>query len=162
MAVIFFDIDGVLNRTDRKPSKKARVVEPQLLERFKKLLNETEATVVLTSTWRHDPEGLRDARRLDIPFDDVLPDLRPQSRAKEVEAWLHGHEHSGRIAIIDDDDDGYGSFPLFQPDPTEGLTDEVTKAVLLYLRGERNRDLRRSIFVRIFQTFRSAITGHRG
>ncbi len=138
------------------------MVEPQLLERFKKLLNETEATAVVASTWRHNPEAMRDARRLDIPFDDVLPDLRPQSRAKEVEAWLHGHAHSGRFAIIDDDDDGYGSFPLFQPDPTEGLTDEVARAVLLYLRGERNRDLRRSIFVRMFQRCQSLILGHRG
>ncbi len=162
MAVIFFDIDGVLNRTDRKPSKKARVVEPDLLGRFKQLVEKADATVVLASTWRHDPEALLKSRQLGIPFDDVLPDLRPQSRGKEVEAWLQAHHSSGRIAILDDDDDGYGDFPLFQPNPRKGLTPDVADAVLSYLRGERNRDYRRSILIRVFQTIRTMIVGHRG
>jgi hypothetical protein len=162
MAVIFLDIDGVLNRTDRKPSRKARVVEPELLARFKELVDASGATVVLASTWRHDSAALQHARQLDIPFNDVLPDLRPQSRAKEVETWLHTHGHSGRIAVLDDDDDGYGELPLFQPNPREGLTPEVADAVLSYFNGERDKDLRRSVFVRLLQTLRTLLTGHRG
>ena len=162
MAVIFLDIDGVLNRTDRKPSKKARVVEPELLARFKELVDASGATVVLASTWRHDPGALQDARRLGIPFNDVLPDLRPDSRAKEVEVWLRTHGHSGRIAIIDDDDDGYGRLPLFQPSPTQGLTPKVADAVLSYLNGARNTDLRRSAFIRVLQCVQTLVTGHRG
>jgi len=162
MAVIFLDIDGVLNRTDRKPSKQARVVEPELLARFKELVDASGATVVLASTWRHDPSGLETARCLGIPFDDVLPDLRPQSRAKEVEAWLHTHGHSGRFAVLDDDDDGYGKLPLFQPNPREGLTPEVADAILSYFNGTRDKDLRRSVFVRMLQACCTLFAGHRG
>jgi hypothetical protein len=162
MAVIFLDIDGVLNRSNRKPSRETRVVEPELLARFKELVDASGATVVLASTWRHDPDALKDARRLGIPFNHVLPDLRPQSRAKEVEAWLRTHGHSGRIAVLDDDDDGYGGFPLFQPNPRKGLTPQVADAVLAYLNGTRQKDLRRSIFVRMAQSLRSLLLGHRG
>jgi HAD domain in Swiss Army Knife RNA repair proteins len=162
MAVIFLDIDGVLNRSDEKPSKKARVIAAELLARFKELVDASGATVVLASTWRHDPSALETARRLGIPFNDVLPDLRPKSRATEVEAWLRTHGHSGRIAILDDDDDGYGDFPLFQPSPTEGLTPEVADAVLSFLNGTRDKDLRRSVFVRFLQRARTFVTGHRG
>jgi hypothetical protein len=162
MAVIFLDIDGVLNRTNEKPSKKARVVAPELLAQFKELIDASGATVVLASTWRHDADALQKARELSIPFDDVLPDLRPQSRAKEVEAWLDAHGHSGRIAILDDDDDGYGDLPLFQPNPREGLTPEVADALLSYLNGARDKDLRRNVFVRVLQRLRTLVTGHRG
>lgn len=162
MAVIFLDIDGVLNRADRKPSETARVVERDLLARFKALVRASKATVVLASTWRHNSEGLQDARRLGIPFDHVLPDLRPQSRGAEIEAWLNAHASTDRFAIIDDDDDGYRDFPLFQPNPTQGLTPEVADAVLSYLRGERTRDLRRNFMIRVLQSLRSLIAGHRG
>jgi hypothetical protein len=162
MAVIFLDIDGVLNQTNQKPFKKARVVEPELLARFNELVDASGATVVLASTWRHDPGALQHARQLGIPFNDVLPDLRPQSRAKEVEAWLRTHGHSGRIAVLDDDDDGYGELPLFQPNPQEGLTPEVADAVLSYFNGTRDKDLRRNVFVRLLQTLRTFLTGHRG
>lgn len=162
MAVIFLDIDGVLNRTDRKPSRKARVVEPELLARLNELVRASDATVVLASTWRHNPEALQEARRLHVPFEHVLPDLRPQSRAAEIEAWLNAHASAGRIAIIDDDDDGYGRFPLFQPNPRKGLTPEVADAVLAYLKGERNRDLRRNVLIRMLQSLRSLVAGHRG
>jgi hypothetical protein len=162
MAVIFLDIDGVLNRTNQKPSKKARVVEPELLARFKEIVDASGATVVLASTWRHERDALQEARRLGIPFNDVLPDLRPDSRAKEVEVWLQTHGHSGRIAIIDDDDDGYGRLPLFQPSPAKGLTLKVADAVLSYLDGTRSTDLRRNVFIRLLQHLRSLVAGHRG
>jgi hypothetical protein len=54
MKVIFLDIDGVLNTTATpKPANDSRVVDPMLLARFRKLLFDTDAEVVLSSTWRH-------------------------------------------------------------------------------------------------------------
>jgi hypothetical protein len=85
MKVIFLDIDGVLNTTSsRKPSKDAKVIEPALLRRFRSLVADTGALTVLSSTWRHEPDGLACARSLGLPFGDVLPDLRPRPRNEEI------------------------------------------------------------------------------
>ena len=62
--------------------------------------------------------------KIEIPFEDVLPDLRPCSRGKEVKAWLTIHSNVERFAIIDDDDDEYENMPLFQPNPYQGLSDD--------------------------------------
>jgi hypothetical protein len=85
-----------------------------------------------------------------------------RARLHMVEAWLHAHGHSGPIAVLDDDDDGYGDLPLFQPNSREGLTPEVADAVLSYFNGKRHKDLRRSVFVRMLQSLRTLLTGHRG
>jgi HAD domain in Swiss Army Knife RNA repair proteins len=164
MGVIFLDIDGVLNRTTRISTDRCRVVDADLLNRLKDLVSKTGAKLVLTSTWRHDQKGLQSARDLGIPFDDVAPDLRPQSRGAEVNMWLRTHSAiaAGRFAVLDDDDDGYGKLPLFQTDPTQGLTPEVATALSDYLMGHRTRDLRRSRFVRCCQWLRSLVAGHRG
>jgi hypothetical protein len=162
MPVIFLDIDGVLNRTGWFTKSRQRVVDKDLLTTFKALIEETDAQVVLASTWRHDPGGIAAARQLGIPFDDILPDLRPKSRGDEVRQWLAVHPNSGRFAVIDDDDDGYGSMPLFQPNPRHGLTPKVAAAAAAYLKGESDRDLRRTFVMRVVETIRSLVFGHRG
>lgn len=158
--VIFLDIDGVLNRTQSKSAK--RHVDRDLLSRFERLVTITNSRVVLASTWRHNAEGLADARRLGVPFDDVLPDLRPQSRGREVETWLAQHPQTKRFAIIDDEDDGYGKLPLFQPNPKIGLTSQLTDAVQAYLCGKRDRDMRRNPLLLFCQSVCFSITGHKG
>jgi len=158
-AVIFLDIDGVLNRNT---NGRERGVDRDLLARFQRLVATTNSRVVLASTWRHDPNGLADARRLKIPFDDVLPDLRPQSRGKEIEAWLANHSETKRFLIIDDEDDAYRNYPLFQPPPTKGLTAQLATGVEAYLKGERRRDMRRSFISRACEAVRFAVFGHKG
>jgi hypothetical protein len=157
--VIFLDIDGVLNRST---TGEKRHVDSDLLARFEQLVSATNARVVLTSTWRHDPEGLAAARRLNIPFDDVLPDLRPRSRANEVDAWLASHPEAKRFLIIDDEDDDYDRYPLFQPPSSEGLTPKLARGIEAYLKGERESDMRRNIIARACQAIRFAIFGHKG
>jgi hypothetical protein len=161
MPVIFLDIDGVLNRSSEH-ERKQRVVDETLLVRFKQLVQDTDSEVVLASTWRHDPGGMAAARELGIPFDDVLPDLRPQSRGDEVRAWLASHDTAGRFVVLDDDNDGYESLPLFQPNPREGLSPRVAAAVKAYLNGERDIDLRRSLPIRLLHFVRTFVFGHRG
>jgi hypothetical protein len=157
--VIFLDIDGVLNR---RVGEGDHTVDRDLLARFERLVRATDARVVLASTWRHDPTALADARRLHIPFDDVLPDLRPRSRAAEVQAWLAAHPDAGRFAVLDDEDDGYSKCPLFQPSPRKGLTSKLAQKVEAYLRGERTRDARRSVLVRMCEAVWYTIAGHKG
>ena len=140
----------------------SHVVAMDLLARFKSLVLAIDAYVVLASTWRHAAGGVEKARELGIPFEDILPDLRPQSRGAEVKAWLASHPHSGRFAIIDDDDDGYGNMPLFQPNPHKGLTNEIVVAVAEYFAGQRNDDYRRSLLIRTGQYLKGVLEGHRG
>jgi len=156
--VIFLDIDGVLSRGGGESDRR---VDHDLLARFERLVEATNAKVVLASTWRHTPDGLADARRL-VGFDDVLPDLRPASRAKEVQDWLARHPGTGRFVILDDEDDGYDELPLFQPQPEQGLTPEMASAAEAFLKGESDKDLRRNACVRMWQAVRFAISGHKG
>jgi hypothetical protein len=163
MKVIFLDIDGVLNTTATpRPNKESRVIEQTLLARLKRLLQDTGATVVLSSTWRHDREGLASAKRLGIPFTDVLPDMRPYPRSEEIAAWLEAHPHVQRFAVIDDDDDCLDALPLFQPSAAVGLTEELAKAATDYLDGKTDKDLRRNVIVRSFQRVIAYLKGHNG
>jgi hypothetical protein len=158
--VIFLDIDGVLNRSGSESDR--HTIDPTLLDRFNRLVAALDARVVLVSTWRHEQGGARRAHDLSVPFEDVVPDLRPRSRGDEVRAWLSSHPDVTRFVILDDDDDGYGDMPLFQPNPYTGLSDSIAGAVEGFFIGERQTDSRRTLFVRVGQYIESFVTGHRG
>jgi hypothetical protein len=156
--VIFLDIDDALNRSGSKSDQHS--IDNTLLDRFKRLATSVDAGVVLVSTWPR--AGARPAHNLGIPFEDVVPDLRPRCRGDEVRAWLRSHPDVTRFMILDDDDNGYGEMPLFQPNPYTGLSDSVAGAVDAFLTGERQTDSRRTLFVRVGQYLKSFVTGHRG
>jgi hypothetical protein len=160
--IIFLDIDGVLNRSSGYARSNDHVVEMDLLARLKSLVASTNVRVVLASTWRHEADGVQKAREVGIPFEDILPDLRPHSRGTEVKAWLANHPNVERFAIIDDDDDGYENMPLFQPNPYKGLSHEVAAAVEEYFAATRNDDYRRSSLTRACQYLMTFFEGHRG
>ena len=52
-SVVFLDIDGVLNRTAGASQIN---IEPPLVNRLKRILNDIGANVVLFMFWRHFPE----------------------------------------------------------------------------------------------------------
>jgi hypothetical protein len=79
-----------------------------------------------------------------------------------VRAWLAKHPDVGRFAIIDDDDDDYERMPLFQPDPYQGLSDEVAVAVEEFFAGRRTGDYRRSLLVRACAYLKGVFERHRG
>ena len=126
MKIIFLDIDGVLNNTHTKnPRKFPYIVEPELIERLKRLLAATGAQIVLSSTWRYDPVGRLAAKHYEIPFIDVTPVLPDQPRRDEIRQWIHDHPGVERFILIDDEDDELDDLPLFQPSDEIGLTHEV-------------------------------------
>lgn len=163
MRVIFLDIDGVLNcRRTPNPRKLPYIVDPNPLRRFKQLVDDTKATVVLTSTWRYDPAGLFAARHWGIPFSDVIPDMPEQPRRDEILAWLKEHPETERFAVIDDEDDELDRLPLFQPSARTGLTVEIAEGVAAFLLGKTDRDMRCNRVRRFFQNVHSMIKGHEG
>ena len=163
MKVLFFDIDGVLNtRHTPNPRKLPYVVDKTLVRRFKRVLARTKAKAVLSSTWRYDPAGLFSARHYGIPFISCTPDLPHRMRREEIRAWLKKHPRVTRYAVLDDDDDGLDTMPLFQPSAGTGLTPEIAKGLVDYLLTKTDRDMRRNAVVRLAENALDIVTGHRG
>jgi len=156
MKIIFLDIDGVLNCTQTpNPRKFPYVIDARLLRRLKRLLEQSKAKAVLSSSWRVDPTGLLAAKHFGVPFIDVCPDMPSERRCVEMRAWLIEHPEVVSYAVIDDEDDGVDDMPLFQPCRKTGLTPEIAKGVVRYLAGETDEVMRRNVLARIGQNVQS-------
>jgi hypothetical protein len=163
MKVIFLDIDGVLNcNSTPNPRKFPFMVDPVLLKRLQRLMELTDAAVVLSSSWRFDPAGIFSAKHYRIPFIDTIPDLPDQPRCEEILAWLRTHPKVERYIVLDDEDDELDPLPLFQPSKSTGLTNEIVEAAADYLNDKTDKDMRHNKLVRIFQNVSAMIVGHKG
>ena len=163
MKVIFLDIDGVLNcRKTPNPRKFPYVIDDELLARFTQLLQQTGASVVLSSTWRYDPAGIFSAKHYGVPFMDITPDMPDEPRCKEILEWLRDHPEVTRYVVIDDEDDELDKLPLFQPSSRTGLTQKIVDGAADYLNRRTEKDIRCNRVVRVLQNIHSVFTGHRG
>jgi hypothetical protein len=156
MKAIFLDIDGVLN-CDETPNSRnfPYIVDDRLLAQFSELVRATEATVVLSSTWRIDPVGLLAARYYNLPFDDVCPDMPGAPRCEELSSWLRAHPEISRYVVLDDDDDCLDELPLFQPSAKTGLTPDIAKGIEEFLAGRSDKDMRANALTRFSQNIHS-------
>jgi hypothetical protein len=163
MKIIFSDIDGVLNRrATPNPRKFPYVADPELVAHLHGVLEQTQAQIVLTSTWRYDPAGLFSAKHWGIPFIDITPDLPKEPRRNEILAWLRDHPAVSRYAVLDDEDDELDGLPLFQPSAVTGLTGQMAQGLVDYLTGTSDRDMRSSRLRRILQNLSAILKGHQG
>jgi len=129
MKIIFLDIDGVLNHEDwfekvQKPMSKAAKeieilgkmgncifwtwhIDPEKVELIHKIQKETDAKIVLSSSWRHMEDVKRILEMRNIDFIDVTPDFieTDGDRGEEIQDWLHNHPEVTHFVIIDDDSD---------------------------------------------------------
>jgi hypothetical protein len=161
--VIFLDIDGVLNcQRTSNPRYLPYIIDDALLARLRQLVDRTDASVVLSSTWRYDPAGIFSAKRYGIPFIDVIPDLPHEPRGKEILQWLQEHPEVTRYIVIDDEDDDLDRLPLFQPSSGMGLTEEIAAGAAEYLNGKTDKDMRSNRFVRALQNLYALFKGHPG
>lgn len=147
--LIFLDIDGVLWTyrhaewlTNHGKSRRHGLfpcLDPACVQRFNRLVAETGALVVVSSTWRK-------MRPLDVLKKELsaqgvrarivgaTPDLNagPRGvsdpiafRGDEIAAWLATHQTPSAFAIIDDDADMGALLPrLVQTTIEDGLCDE--------------------------------------
>ncbi len=107
MKVIFLDVDGVLNcqkdydvvcdgaKVDRLSLSKVSILND--------LIAETEAKVVLSSTWRKF-EGARRFLSEHVDFIDCTPIL-DKKRGDDIQHWLDAHPEVTDWVIVDDDGD---------------------------------------------------------
>ncbi|CAH0155753.1 MULTISPECIES: HAD domain-containing protein [unclassified Arthrobacter] len=137
MKVLFLDIDGVVNRVGTRQSFHGFMgIDPFLASRVSKIILDTDAAVVLTSTWRIFKDGREEVDRHVYKTFDVTPTADTGFRGEEVKMWLDQHPEVTRYAIIDDDSDFYADQPLFKTAWQTGITDEIAQQVTEYLNRE--------------------------
>jgi len=132
--VIFLDCDGVLNRAGTKERVGNFMgLDPELVSRARRVIEETGAEVVLSSAWRMYPEMLA-AVAAEIPIIDTTTQV-PGSRGQQINAWLAFHpERRERHAVIDDDRDMVDGLVPFFTEWETGITDEIADAVIAHLK----------------------------
>jgi hypothetical protein len=122
MKVIFLDFDGVLNVIPQGHDNFGGIFHPEFVENLKHIIEETDAKLIISSTWRH--MGLERLNRMweqrGYPGEiiGITPDLRwgtPEERLEpgestyvrgdEIQAILDQYYQITNYVILDDDDD---------------------------------------------------------
>lgn len=147
MKILFLDIDGVCNSRNylyelRAKNKKATLwygIDPKAAKLVQRIVKETKCHVVLSSTWRLYPDGRAQVKREVCHFIDCTKDMQAGSkrgivpRGEEVQEWLDRHPNVEQYAIVDDDSDFLPNQWLFKTTFTEGLTEDITDAIISHL-----------------------------
>ena len=163
MKYIFLDIDGVLN------NNKTVVLTPEghtgisdnLAKRLGKIISQTGAKPVLTSSWRYK-SGIEDTlymrRRLRrynaIPVGEITESNCCRSlRGASIKLFLETHPHD-EIVILDDylfDFYEEGLLPyLILTNPETGLTMEDVENAVKILNGENLSELQQKIIEKYY------------
>ena len=122
MKVIFLDIDGVLNSSlyDRQRHDENENIDKTRLDLVKKLVDETGAKIVLSSSWRNhwekNPDECDDIGRkiisdfasAGIEIYDKTPKMGYLERSEEIRMWLKDNPDVKSFVIFDDNGYGWG------------------------------------------------------
>lgn len=146
MKIVFLDIDGVLNSDDwyksgeaKKAYEKTKIVsdyhfDPKAWKLVEKLLIETSAKIVLTSSWRNFTleATLKDFTGTNFEVLNkyivgITPRSRLRHRGKEIETFIKNTDIKidGYVIIDDDTDFNTEQLPYFvRTDWFHGITEE--------------------------------------
>ena len=107
--VIFLDIDGVLNVYCESRDKYGCNFHPHFVDNLKHIIDETDAKIVISSSWKAD--GLITIKKMwldrNLPGEviDITEGRPDRKRGNEIQQWLDKHkEEIVDYVIIDDDD----------------------------------------------------------
>lgn len=156
MKVLFLDYDGVLNRIHPMQGNSTPILmvgeimtmaEPELVYRLNLIVDRTECEIVLSSSWRHQPDW-KEAMKASGIFKPLL-DRTPRysnhkkygiteselCRGHNIQDWLDEHPDVMKYAILDDSSDMLLSQqPNFFKTLTHvGLSQEIADAVEKHL-----------------------------
>lgn len=134
MKVLFLDVDGVLNSRNTTNFHDLYPIDPYMAFLIGRIQLQTGCEVVLSSSWRHHPEGVENVSKRVVQLLDKTPDVG-RCRGDEIQAWLDAHPEVDKYAILDDDMDMLvGQAPnFFKTTFQDGLTDEIAEAVIGHL-----------------------------
>lgn len=138
--IIFLDVDGVLN-TDYTTEECCGFIgiEDNKVSLLAKLVDNFNAKVVLSSTWREEwdskiGEYLRE--KLDkygITISAMTPMIHHRKRCIEIEEWLESN-NVDRIIILDDEDFSWSNYKLekywVETSPYKGLTMDIVDDII--------------------------------
>ncbi len=144
MKIIFLDIDGVLNSAETFERMPGNIfgVDAKMLAILKRILSETEAEIVLSSTWRLSERCRQELTNRGLNWIGCTPDLPRQGgvssmeRGYEIKHWL---ENQGKkfviekYCILDDDSDMLPHQPHFKTSWKTGLTEDIAQKVIEFL-----------------------------
>lgn len=111
MKVIFLDVDGVLNSKDWLENNRVRTensVNPEKVKLLAEIVKNTNATVVLSSTWRYIPEHpmfmyLTDILGVNgIKIHSFTPKL-DGDRPREIKEWIEKQTEEVQFISVEDD-----------------------------------------------------------
>lgn len=140
---LFLDIDGVLNSEQyywrRQPDEWPHL-DCGAIARLDRIVRETNALVVVSSSWRGEPRLLGWLRERGYTGDlyDMTPRRPMGCRGDEIAAWLTDNRRNGEpFAILDDADDmGIVAAHLVRTDWRYGLLDEHVEQAIALLTAE--------------------------
>lgn len=147
--ILFLDVDGVLNNGNwamEMYEKGVRVFRDGLLyepslRQLRRIVDATGARIVVSSSWRLDPESyaclLDWLEKFGMTVYDETPSTGGQ-RGDDITAWLDEHPGNWRYVILDDDDDmGKHRRRLVQTRFDDGLTELDADRCIRMLGGDR-------------------------
>lgn len=117
--IIFLDVDGVLNSYDfyQKMLEEENFdifnenfLDPKALRFLKKIVEESDAEIVLSSSWKWSNEGRKIVdnflKEQNLSYIDTTPlDYSiPMNKKEEITAWLSNHPNVKKYVILDDDE----------------------------------------------------------
>ncbi len=106
MKVIFLDIDGVLNNAkSNEESLNFPCIDEGNLQHLKRIIDETNASIVLTSTWKEDyqdNDAIRSFINEKVPVFDTTHD-KILNRGKGILNYLSAHQDVENYVILDDE-----------------------------------------------------------
>ena len=144
MKVLFLDIDGVVNCAKTTARYRGVIgIDPHMAFLVGRIILNTDAKVVLSSSWRGWRDGEDEIRKCVYDFIDVTPrlfshpalDQQPVVRGDEIRAWLDQHPKVEHYAILDDNSDMLPDQKshLFKTEWEVGITPEISDKVIAYL-----------------------------
>jgi len=115
LKIIFLDIDGVLNsksyyKTVERTKKDWNRFNPLAVEMIRRLIEEFDASIVISSTWRYGlvkelkNELIKSGLVKYLHKDWKTPQTYPSHRGEEINLWLDNHPEVIDYVIIDDDE----------------------------------------------------------
>lgn len=145
MRVIFLDVDGVLNnsKTRSRTPDGWLGVSTNLINKLKRIISETGAVTVLSSTWKHSSvkdlnylyKKLGSAKPVDRTYD---PDGRDSRRGAGINDYINNHQVENFV-ILDDYSFDFRQQNLLRhfvnTDEAKGLTDDNVTQAIQILKG---------------------------
>ena len=145
--VIFLDVDGVLNNGSwamEMYDKGIRTYRDDILyepalERLKRIVDATDAQIVVSSSWRQIPTAYKHLQEWLEMYGMKVADITPYvggCRGDDITAWFNRNPGEGSYVILDDEDDMDGHMDhLVQTDFDVGLIDEDCERAISLLLG---------------------------